>query len=155
MKLTLRSCRFFMHVSMFVLLLVCLWALREVLRSHDLQQAVATRSDTRAALGRLEAEAQQLEQLSSRWAVSGAMSFEIRQTITSALRDAVFPDPVVIGSHRLHKASLSLPRLPAEDAFATLAAIQGLPVRVQQMDVAVDDRGRVNGAIEVAWLERL
>ena len=155
MKIALPYCRVFMQASMILLAAVGLWGVLEVFRGDTLQRAVATRVETRHALGRLEAEAQKLEQLVDRWAVGGAMSFEIQQTITGVMRDAAFPAAVVVGSHRLHTATLQLPEEPAEDAFAKLHALQGLPVRIQKMDITVDDHGRVRGTVDVAWLERL
>ncbi len=155
MKLTLPYYRIFLQVSLGLVLVMCFWSLGEIFHRDALQQEISRRTATRDSLSLLEADFKQLSQLSDRWAVGGAMSFEIRQTITSGLRDATFPDPVLVGSHRLHRASVRLPEESAGDAFDAFTVMRGLPVRTQNIDLAVDGRGRISGTIDVVWLERL
>ncbi len=155
MKLTLRSCTTFLYISFSLLVLAILWGVRTIWQSSEWQQAVDTRADTRATLAELTRKENLLNLLSERWAVRGTMSFEIRQTITAAFPDAVFPDPTVVGVHRLHMAAVSISGETAPEALGVLRALQGLPVRVQQLSLDAQENGQVHGMLEVAWLERL
>ena len=155
MKLVLKSARLFMQISTGLLILASLWTLGDLFFGDDLERSVETRIHTREALSRLEEQSRHLEQLSLVWAVSESQSLEIRERITGVLSDVRFADPIFFGAYRLQKATLPLPGKPARDSFAMLSAIQGLAVRVQNIDITVDAQGLLQGSIELAWIESL
>jgi len=154
MKISLSKYRLIMQISISISALLFAGAALVLWRSANLQQSIDVRSETVATLAQLEVKDLALRRLMDPWGVEAEKSFEISRAISAMVPEVDISDPVIVGDFRMHHAALHMPEESAEQIFARLAGLQGLPVRVLQIDLSADAYGTVGGTIEVSWLER-
>ena len=155
MKLGIKQYRWGMKLAAGILVLVVLWAGRELLRTGEMQRAIETRRAVGRLLAHMEYEAQALAQVADVWAVSGAMSEEIRQTISGAVSQVAFPEPHLLGDLRLHTAEVAVDGGALGTFLERLGKMQALPVRVLRLELVAGATGDISGSIVVGWLEAL
>ncbi|MFU8779503.1 MAG: hypothetical protein ACNA71_00590 [Kiritimatiellia bacterium] len=154
MKWQVSHYRNMMYVVAGCFVLVCLWSLRDVLRSNQMRAAVDARQADQHVLRLLQQQAHALDADAHAWSVDGSLSLEMREKITRASARVTFADPQVVGRFRLHKAEIVMGQESLDAFLARLGDVQGLLVRMVQMTFSVDDRNRATGSVELAWLER-
>jgi hypothetical protein len=154
MKWTTAHFRATAYAAGFLFLVVCAWSLLEVSRVRQLRLAIATRQRDVDVLRGLFRQSRELDSRAESWAVSGATSFEIRESISRTFPRVTFVEPQVAGAFRLNQAEIVIAQEKVETFLKRLGDVQGLRVRLIEYNLLMDDRNLATASVTVAWLER-
>ncbi len=154
MKMSLLHARVLLQISVGVFILALIVSVRMFFGSVALQESMNIRHQTRKSLAQLEAESVALHELMDMWGIGEGMSLQISQTLSAAFSELEISDPALVGSFRLHQATIMIPEGSTEDIMNRLSSLVGLPVRVSSISLSTDASGQLSGAIELRWLER-